>query len=317
MSTGVASQTRVGENPFRRQGVVTLKDLADPQLPANVEDLELIARWVVEGFLHGLHRSPYVGFSVDFASHREYMPGDDLRHLNWKLFGRHDRLYIKQYDAETNVDVHLVLDISGSMAVGEAAQQKLRYASILAASLAYLAQRQRDAVGLTLVADRVVEHFQARGNTDHVLSLFTALAQPRQFPRADSPKVLHEAAELMPRRGLVVVISDLYYEPAELLGALDHFRHFGHDVLVVQVLSPLERRMPIDGAVRLVDAETGEALETLAHEIRDSFTAAVDRWIEEIHTGCLARDMDHLVVTTDEALHRALLDYFYVRAQMY
>jgi uncharacterized protein (DUF58 family) len=313
MSTTTAAPT----SPFREAGVVTLKDLADPKLPAGVEDLELVARWVVEGFLHGLHRSPYVGFSVDFASHREYMPGDDLRHLNWKLFGRHDRLYIKQYDAETNVDVHVVLDVSGSMTVGEAGQHKLRYASILAASLAYLAQRQRDAVGLTLVADRVLEHFHARGNSDHVLSLFTALARPRQFARADSPKVLHEAAELMPRRGLVVVISDLYYDTQELLGALDHFRHFGHDVIVIQVLSPLERRLPIDGAVRLVDAETGESLETLAHEIRSSFTAAVDRWLDEIHTGCLARDIDHLAITTDEPWERALMNYFNTRSQMY
>ena len=115
---------------------VKIRELADPQLLASVEDLDLVARWVVEGFLHGLHRSPYVGFSVDFASHREYIPGDDTRHLNWKVYGRQDRLYIKQYDAETNVDLHLVLDISGSMTVGEGAFSKLRYAILLAASLA-------------------------------------------------------------------------------------------------------------------------------------------------------------------------------------
>jgi uncharacterized protein (DUF58 family) len=309
----LATTTAFG-NPFRQAGPVTLRDLADPQLPAGVEDLQLVARWVVEGFLHGLHRSPYVGFSVDFASHREYMPGDDLRHLNWKLFGRHDRLYIKQYDAETNVDLHIVLDISGSMTVGDAKQHKLRYSSILAASLAYLAQRQRDAVGLTLVADRVLEHFHARNNSDHVLSLFTTLAKPRDHSRADSPRILHEAAELMPRRGLVAIISDLYYDEEELTSALDHFRHFGHDVIVFQVLAPLERRMPIDGAVKLIDAETGETLETLAHEIRDDFTKAVDAWLDKIHTACLARDIDHVVLTTDEPLERGLLDYFNKRA---
>src|SRR5688572_31266706 len=127
----------------------TIREMVDPKLLASVEDLDMVARWVVEGFLHGLHRSPYVGFSVDFASHRQYMPGDDLRHLNWKLFGRQDRLYIKQYDAETNVDLHLVVDISGSMNVGDDVT-KLRYASLLCASLAHLASRQRDAVGLTL-----------------------------------------------------------------------------------------------------------------------------------------------------------------------
>lgn len=295
----------------------TIREMVDPKLLASVEDLDLVARWVVEGFLHGLHRSPYVGFSVDFASHREYIPGDDLRHLNWKLFGRQDRLYIKQYDAETNVDLHLVLDISGSMTVGEEAVSKLRYATLLCASLAHLAAQQRDAVGLTLVAERVVEHYHARGNTDHRLSLLAALARQRAYPPAVSPRVLHEAAELMPRRGLVVLVSDLYYDPPELLSALDHFRHFGHDVLVFQILAPLERRMPIDGAVKLVDAETGEHLETLAHEIRDSFTKAVDKWLDELHSGCLARDIDHVCLTTDEPLDKALMDYFMKRAQLY
>lgn len=296
---------------------VHLRELADPRLVASVEDLDLVARWVVEGFLHGLHRSPYVGFSVDFASHREYIAGDDLRHLNWKLYGRNDRLYIKQYDAETNVDLHLVLDTSGSMAVGGDSVSKHRYAVLLCAALAHLALRQRDAVGLTLFADHVVEHFHARGNTDHVLSLLSALARATPMPRADSPIVLHEAAELMPRRGLVVVISDLYYEPAELLDALDHFRHFGHDVLVFQILSPIERRMPIDGQVKLIDAETGEYLETLAHEIRGSFTKAVDEWLAELRTGCQARDIDHVTLVTDQPLDAALMDYFLRRARLY
>ena len=161
---------------------VTLRELSAPEAIAAVDDLELLARGVVEGFLHGLHRSPYIGFSVDFACHREYIPGDDLRHLNWKLYARHDRLYIKQYDAETNVDLHLVVDNSGSMTVGEGTESKRRYAALLAASLAHLAGRQRDAVGLTLFADRVVEHYPARGNLDHRLSLLAALA--RQIGRA-------------------------------------------------------------------------------------------------------------------------------------
>ncbi len=296
---------------------VHIRDLADPSLMASVEDLELVARWVVEGFLHGLHRSPYVGFSVDFASHREYMAGDDLRHLNWKLFGRADRLYIKQYDAETNVDLHLVLDISGSMTVGDESLSKLRYSALLCASVAHLASRQRDAVGLTLFADDVIEHHQARSNTDHILSLMSSLARARPHPKAASPRVLHEAAEMMPRRGLVVIISDLYYAPPELLSALDHFRHFGHDVLVFQVLAPIERRLPIDGAVKLVDAETGESLETLAHEIRDSFAVAVGQWIDEIHSGCQARDIDHVCLVTDESLDKALMDYFAKRAQLF
>ncbi len=293
---------------------IAISELADPKLMSSVEDFDLIARCVVEGFVNGLHRSPYVGFSVDFASHREYISGDDLRHLNWKLYGRHDRLYVKQYDAETNVDLHIVLDVSSSMTVGDGGLSKLRYASLLSASLARLASRQRDAVGLTLFADTVLEHYAARGNSDHLLQLMSALARQRLHPSAESPRVLHEVAELMPRRGLVVLISDFYYENVDLFAALDHFRHFGHDVLLLQVLAPLERQMPIDGAVKLVDAETGEQLETLAHEIRDSFTTAVEKWIGDIHTGCQARDLEHACITTDQPLAVALMNYFMKRA---
>jgi uncharacterized protein (DUF58 family) len=296
---------------------VKIRELADPKLLASVEDLQLVARWVVEGFMHGLHRSPYVGFSVDFASHREYIPGDDIRHLNWKVYGRQDRLYIKQYDAETNVDLHLVLDISGSMTIGDDDASKLRYAVLLCASLAHLAAQQRDAVGLTLFADRVVEHFRAKAGSDHLLSLLSALAAPRQHPRATSARVLHEIADLVPRRGLVVVISDLYFDTPELLSALDHFRHYGHDVLMFHLLAPLERRMPADGAVKLVDVETGEALETIAHEIRESFTAAVGRWLDELHTGCLARDIDHVNLVTDQPLDTALMDYCVRRSHLF
>lgn len=295
----------------------SMQQLADPRRVAMVADLQLIARWVVEGFLHGLHRSPYIGFSVDFVSHRDYIPGDDLRHLNWKAYGRADKLYIKQYDAETNVDLHVMLDISGSMTVGDGALSKLKYASMLAATLVHLAAHQRDAVGLTLFADKVAEHYPPRVNSDHVLSLFAALARARPHPRVDSLKTLHEAAELMPRRGLVVLISDLYYDPDELWLALDHFRHFGHDLLVFQVLAPVERSLPIDGAIRLVGVETGETIDTLAHEIREGFTKAVDEWLDTLHTGCLSRDVDHLLLTTDQPLERGLLDYFAKRSRLY
>jgi uncharacterized protein (DUF58 family) len=306
-----------GETQQQRTALVSYRELADPRTLAGVDDLDFVARWVVEGFLHGLHRSPYVGFSVDFASHREYIAGDDLRHLNWNLYARHDRLYIKQYDAETNVDLHLVLDVSGSMTVGRADESKLRVASLLCASLAHLATRQRDAVGLTLFADQVLEHYQPRGNTDHLLSLFSAMGQSRPHPEANSPRVLHEVAELMPRRGLVALVSDLYFEPEELTSALDHFRHYGHDVLVFHVLSPLERRMHVDGAVKLVDAETGEIIETVAHEIRDGFAAAVGKWIAELRRICQARDIDLVEVTTDESLDEVLRAYFFRRAQLF
>lgn len=294
-----------------------MQELVDPHELADIDDLELIARWVVEGFLHGLHRSPYVGFSVDFASHREYVPGDDLRHLNWKLYGRQQRLYIKQYDAETNVDLHLVLDVSSSMTAGAGRLSKQRYAAMLAASLAHLAASQRDAVGLTLFADRVVEHYSPRGTSDHLLELLAAMSRTRSQGRADSIRVLHEVAELMPRRGLVVLISDFYFELDELLSGLDHFRHFGHDVLLFHVLDPLEHHMDAEGAVQFIDLETGAQVSTLAHEIRASYTAAVATWTEDLKQGCLARDVDYVRQVTDRPLEQALFDYLAARSQMF
>jgi uncharacterized protein (DUF58 family) len=303
---------------MKSSAAAPLQDV-DLREAANVEDVELVARWVVEGFLHGIHRSPYVGFSVDFASHREYLPGDDLRHLNWKLFGRHDKLYIKQYDAETNVDLHLVLDVSGSMAARPSNEgfSKLRYAALTCAAMMQLAARQRDAVGLTLFADKVVAHHRAKATSEHRLALLSELTKRRDLPRADSARVLHEVAELLPRRGMVVVLSDFYYDTQELVGALEHFRHFGHDLLVFQVLDPVERGMGLEGAVRFVDQETGETLETLAHEIRASYQTAVAAWIEELHQACVARDIDHFVMEANQPLDRALFEYFIRRSQLF
>ena len=292
-------------------------DLTDPAELASLDDFELIARWVVEGFLHGLHMSPYVGFSVEFASHREYLPGDDLRHLNWKLYGRHDKLYIKQYDAETNLELQIVLDVSRSMTGGERKLSKLRYASMLSASLAHLAHTQRDAVGITLFADRILDHLKPRGGSDHLASVLHTLSGIREHPPADSPHVLHEVAELMPRRGMVALISDLFFDTEELLGAMNHFRHFGHDVLVFQILEPVERSLEIEGTVRFRDLETGAEVITQSHEIRASYTAAVESWIDQLHRGCLSRDMDHHVLLTSNPLERAMWDYFICRAQLF
>ena len=290
--------------------------LADPKLLAQTEDLEIIARWVVEGFLHGLHKSPYVGFSVEFASHRQYLPGDDLRHLNWKLYGRHDKLYVKQYDAETNVELRLLVDVSRSMTVGDPLT-KLQYASMLCASLAHLAGRQRDAVGVTLFADHVLEHLRPRGSLDHRMDVLRAMSQPREHPPAQTASVLHEAAELAARRGLVVLASDLYFEPDELLDALSHFRHAGHDVLVFHILTSLERGLNVDGSAKFVDVETGEQIVTQSHEIRASFVAAVEEWIATLQGGCLSREIEYVPITTDTPLETALFDYFVKRSHLY
>jgi uncharacterized protein (DUF58 family) len=188
---------------------------------------------------------------------------------------------------------------------------------MLCAALSHLAARQRDAVGLTLFADRVVEHLSPRNNPDHRMEILYRLAASRPHPPADNINVLHEAAELAPRRGLVVVISDLYYDPEETLSALAHYRSFGHDVIVFHLLTPLERGMTADGAVRFRDLETNQEIITQAHEVRAAFTAAIDQWTTTLERGCLGREIDYVPLTTDTPLERALFDYFVKRSQLY
>ena len=286
--------------------------LSSAELLGATDDLELIAKTVVEGFLHGLHRSPFVGFSVEFATHREYMPGDDLRHINWRLYGRHERLFVKEYDAETNVDVHFIIDVSRSMT----AEGKWTCAAMLAASLAHLAMRQRDSIGLTLFADKVIEHLRSRSTSDHQLELLHTLARKRPNPPAESARALHEIAELSRRRGLKVLISDLYYPEEELSEAIGHFRHYEHELILFHVLTPLESEMPVSGPIRFRDLETGEEIVTRAEAIRDEFVSAVNTWQDGIRTLCSQHDIDYLPVNVETPLPLALREYFQVRSHL-
>lgn len=292
-------------------------DFLDPRLFSTVEDLELIARGVVEGFQHGLHRSPYVGFSVEFASHREYLPGDDLRHINWKLFGRQDRLYIKEYDAETNLEIHLVLDVSGSMRTATSGVSKLRYATILVASIAHLALKQRDAVGITLFGDSIVQHIKPRAHPDQLFEILRPLANLKPQIAAESPRALHEVAELVPRRGLVVLVGDHYFDILELGDCLDHFRHFGQEVLLFHILDPVEHHLPFDGPVRFRDLETGEEVMTQAHELRSSFQSEIATWQNELGHACRSRDVDYVPLVTETRLDEPLTGYLATRAELF
>ncbi|MCM2372768.1 DUF58 domain-containing protein [Aporhodopirellula aestuarii] len=287
--------------------------LTSAELLGATDDLELIVKTVVEGFLHGLHQSPFVGFSVEFASHREYMPGDDLKHINWRLFGRHERLFVKEYDAETNVDVHLIVDASRSMT----AEGKWSCAAMLAASLAHLARRQRDAVGLTLFADQVLTHLRPRSTVDHQMEILHALAQQRPHPASDSSRILHEVAELSPRRGLKVIISDFYFDDDELGDAIAHFKHYGHEVILVHVLTELEMSMPVSGPIRFRDLETGEEIVTQAEAIRDDFTAAVQEWQSSLRRIGSVYEVDYVPIHTNLPLPVALREYFKVRSELF
>ena len=245
------------------------RQLADPVFFSRLENLELRAQGIVEGFMHGLHRSPFVGFSVEFASHREYAQGDDLRHVNWKIFARQNRLYVKQFDAETNMNLYLLLDVSGSMSYSGAAQaqtetktslSKIEYASVLAASLAFLMHRQRDACGLMAFDEKIAVRVPASARRGQLHTILVALERLTTGRRSDVARPLQQLAEALVRRSMVVLISDLLDEPEPIIKGLKHLRFRGSDVVVFQIRHPDELTFPFHASARFRDLESAEAV---------------------------------------------------------
>jgi uncharacterized protein (DUF58 family) len=289
--------------------------LTDPAFFSRLDNLELRARGIVEGFLHGLHRSPFVGFSVEFASHREYVQGDDLRHVNWKLFARQNRLYVKEFDAETNMNLYLLVDVSGSMECANTGVSKLTYGTTLAAALAHLALKQHDAVGLTLYADEVLLHLEPRAKPHQLDEILRAIANTRSRPNSDAGRALHQAAELCRHRGIVAIISDLFDDLPAITRGLDQLRYRQHEVLAFQVWDRWERDLPLDGNICFTDLETREDLTTHAEGVRESYLRAVNEWRGELQRKCLNRGVDRIELVTDEPLDQALLDYLVHRTK--
>ena len=293
------------------------RELVDPAFFSRLDNIELRARSIVEGFMHGLHRSPYVGFSVEFSSHREYVPGDDLRHVNWKLYARQKRLYVKEYNAETNLNLYILLDISNSMECASKGRSKLHYGAALAAALAHLALKQQDAVGITLFADSVVAHLPPKAKAHQLDEILRLISATRARPVSDAGRALHQAAELARHRGMVVVISDLFDDVTRIMDGFDHLRYMNHEVLLFHVFDPYERDLPLEGNIRFRDLETGEELTTHAEGIRESYLEAFGHWRTEVERECRNRSVDRIELTTDDLLDQALLDYFVRRAKSF
>ena len=239
----------------------TTRDLRflDPGVIARLGTMELKARTVVEGFLSGLHRSPYKGFSVEFAEYRQYLPGDDLNTLDWKVYARTDRHYVKKFEEETNLECHLLLDQSASMAYrGASAMSKLEYGSVLAASLAYLMNRQRDATGFIAFDEQIRVRLPAAARSGHLHALLVALEGVKPGRKANVGRPLHQLAEALQKRSLVILISDLLDDPEPVIKGLRHLKFRGTEVVVFQVLDPNELTFPFKGASRFTDVETDE-----------------------------------------------------------
>lgn len=289
----------------------------DPVTLSKIGRLELKARLIVEGYISGLHKSPYHGFSVEFAQHRQYAPGDDLKHLDWKVLGRSDRYYVKQYEEETNVRCLLLLDTSESMKYQSpgAALSKLEYAKHIVASLAHLILSQQDAVGLMLFDRELRRIIRPSSSRAHLREIVQGLEQIEPHDRTGLEAVLHDLAERIERKSLVVLISDLFDDPDRILSGLAHFRHRRHEVIVFQVLDDYEIRFPFQDMTLFDGLEELPEIQADPRALRAGYLRAFERFQNRLQRGCRNNKIDYQVVNTAEPLDQALSTYLATRGQ--
>jgi len=281
----------------------------DPKVLNKITRLDLKARHIVEGFMGGMHKSPYHGFSVEFAEHREYAPGDDLKHLDWKVFGRTDRLYIKEYELETNLRSHILLDTSESMDYGSKETTKLELASHIAASMAYLILRQQDSVGMVCFDKEVKTFIPTSSSMGHLRHVLGTLAQSSAQNKTDLGTVLNALAERIQRRGLIILISDLFDKPEAILKSLQHFSHKRHDVIVFHVLDEFELTFPFERMTLFEGLEEYPKLLIDPRSLRKAYLEEVNKFCEEMRRGCVKQMVDYVRISTDQDLDVELTKY--------
>lgn len=280
-----------------------------PEIVARINNISLRARLVVEGYLTGLHKSPYHGFSVEFAEHRAYGPGDELRHLDWKLYGKTDRYYIKQYEEETNLRSYILLDVSKSMTYASHKISKLDYGSYLASALTYLMLNQRDAVSLTLFDEKTRGYVPPHSTQSHLNLILDKLDNLQSGNDTKIAPTLHELAEKIKKRGLVILISDLLDEPDEVLAGLKHFRHKKHEVIVFHLIDPKEKDLDFSVRTRFYDIETGEDITTEPWQIRKAYKRVLENFQSNYTREMRKRNIDYISIETNKPLDIVLTHY--------
>ena len=288
----------------------------DPAIVARLGTIDLKARTIVEGFLTGLHRSPYKGFSVEFAEYRQYLPGDDLATLDWKVYARSDRHFVKKYEEETNLTCHLLLDVSASMGYGSGAVTKLQYGSYLAGALAYLMNRQRDAFGLIAFDAGITSLVPASARAGHLRVVLLALERLKLGARTNVAKPLHDLAAAVRKRGLVVLVSDLLDDPQAVLDGLKHFRYRGTDVIVFHVLDPYELTFPFEQAARFRDMETADEVMAVPAAVRRDYIDRMQAMIAHYKRELALVGIDHCLLDTSQPLELGLMAYLMTRRRM-
>jgi len=287
-----------------------------PDIISRLNNLSLKARFVVEGFIVGLHKSPYHGFSVEFSEHRAYGAGDEIRHVDWKLWGKTDRFFIKQFEEETNLKSYLLVDQSLSMTYKSKNMTKLEYAQILAASLGYLMLKQQDAVGLTLFDDRIRVNIPARSKRSHLNIILSQMQNIIAGPETTIAPVLHKTAEAIKKRGLIILISDLFDDPDKVLSGLQHFRYKGHEVIVFHVLDPQELTLDFTQRTRFRDMESGEEIVTDPWHIQSDYQKSMEQFCDYIKSNCRQKNIDYVQLSTDSPLDMALSEYLIKRKRI-
>ena len=288
----------------------------DPAIVARLGTIDLKVRTIVEGFLTGLHRSPYKGFSVEFAEYRQYIPGDDLATLDWKVYARSDRHFVKKFEEETNLACHLLLDVSASMAYGSGGITKLQYGSYLTGALAYLMHRQRDSFGLIAFDDTISTLLPASARTGQLRLVLLALERLAVGARTDVAKPLRDLAAAVRKRGLVVLVSDLLDDPERVLEGLKHFRYRGTDVIVFHVLDPFELEFPFEQAARFRDMETDDEVVAVPQAVRQDYIERVQQLIATYRRELGLAGIDYCLLDTSKPLELGLMSYLITRRRV-
>jgi len=295
-----------------------------PEVVSKLANMELRARMVVEGFITGMHKSPYHGFSVEFAEHRQYMPGDEIRSVDWKVYGKTDRYYIKQYEEETNLKSYVILDASASMSFASEQSagkngtkvSKLDYASYLVAALSYLMIQQKDAVGLTVFDENIRLAMPPHATKAYLRRILVELEHLSAGKTTGTARSLHRMAERITRRGLIIVLSDLFDDPNAVIAALKHFRHNHHDVLVMQILDPFERSFAFGTDAVFKDLETGEELTTQPYHIQRAYQRELHSFLERYKRECRENNIDYVLLDTRTPFDVALFQYLNTRKKI-
>jgi len=289
------------------------KEYLHPDAIRRIASMELRARNIVEGFMAGMHRSPYFGQSVEFVQHRQYTPGDDLRHIDWKVWSRQDKLYIKQYEEDTSLRCTLLLDASASMSYGNGALNKFDYAATVCACLAYLTLRQQDAVGLTVFDQRIQSRLPWRSSRSHLQAIYRSLLQTTPKDKTDLKQVFREISETYPKRSLMVVATDFLGGEAQTLKSLAALKHAGHDILVFHIMDDDELDFPFNDATRFEGMESADQLTCNPRALRDGYLESLQRFLDRVRHACASAQIDYQLIRTSRSLDAALTAYLATR----